>query len=167
MLFAPTFFVNHGFGNPPGHGYTIASILLHPESRGSVSLGSANPAVAPTIVANYYQDERDLAIMVQGLELAQRVGARAEVDRYRGPELFPGSETDFRRFAQDRSETLYHPVGTCRMGPGPDAVVDERLTVHGLEDLWVADASVMPSITSGHTHAPTVMIAERAVELIR
>ena len=166
LLFAPTFFVDHGFGNPGGHGYTIACILLHPESAGSVSLTSADPATPPRIVANYFGVERDLDLMLQGIQLARRVAARPELDRYRGPELFPGSETDPRKFIQDRSETLYHPVGTCRMGPGPNSVVSERLRVHGLDDLWVVDASVMPSITSGHTHAPTVMIAERAVEWI-
>ena len=167
LLFAPTFFVDHGFGNPPGHGYSIACVLLHPESYGSVSLASADPAAAPRIVANYYRDERDLDLMVQGVELAQRVAARAELDRYRGVELFPGPERDIRKFVRDRSETLYHPVGSCRMGSGADAVVSDRLKVHGLDDLWIADASIMPSITSGHTHAPTVMIAERAAEFLQ
>ena len=166
LLFAPTFFVNHGFDNPPGHGYTIACIVLHPESAGSVSLASADADTAPRIVANYYGVDGDLELMVRGVQLAQRVAARAELDRFRGPELFPGSEADLRRFIRDRSETLYHPVGTCRMGSGPETVVGDRLAVHGLDDLWVADASVMPLITSGHTHAPTVMIAERAVDLI-
>ncbi|MDP1860145.1 MAG: GMC family oxidoreductase N-terminal domain-containing protein [Gemmatimonadaceae bacterium] len=167
LLFAPTFFVDHGFGNPPGHGYSIASILLHPESMGSVSLASADPGAAPKIVANYYRAERDLDLMVQGIELARRVAARAELDRFRGEELFPGMEKDIRKFVRDRSETLYHPVGSCRMGSGSDAVVSDRLKVHGLDDLWVADASIMPSITSGHTHAPTVMIAEHAADLLR
>ncbi len=166
LLFAPTFFVDHGFSNPPGHGFTIASIVLHPESRGSVSLATADPNVAPRIVANYYSAGRDLDLMVEGIELAQRVAARPELDRYRGSELFPGRETDLRQFVRSRSETLYHPVGTCRMGPGPEAVVSDRLAVHGMEDLWVADASVMPSLTSGHTHAPTVWIAERAAEFL-
>ncbi len=166
LLFAPTFFVDHGFHNPPGHGYTIASILLHPESSGSVSLASADPTIAPRIVANYYDVGRDFELMVEGLQLAQRLAARVELDRYRGQEHFPGPETDLRRLVRDRSETLYHPVGSCRMGSGPDTVVDDRLQVHGLDDLWVADASVMPSITSGHTHAPTVMIGEHAARLI-
>ena len=131
---------------------------------GSVSLASADPGTAPTIVANYYRAKRNLDLMVQGVELARRVAARAELDRFRGEELFPGMEKDIRKFVRDRSETLYHPVGSCRMGSGSDAVVSDRLKVHGLDDLWVADASIMPSITSGHTHAPTVMIAEHAAD---
>ncbi len=166
LLFAPTFFVDHGFGNPPGHGYTIACVLLHPESSGAVSLASPNPAAPPKIVANYYGAAGDLDLMVQGIELARRVALRPELDRYRGPELFPGPAGDLRQFVRSRSETLYHPVGSCRMGGGPEAVVSDRLQVHGLDDLWVADASIMPSTTSGHTHAPTVMIAERAAEFL-
>ena len=166
LVFAPTFFIDHGFGNPPGHGFTIASIVLHPESNGSVSLVSADPTVAPRIAANYFGVSRDLETMEEGIRLAQRLAARPELDRYRGPELFPGADSDLREFIRRRSETLYHPVGTCRMGPGPETVVSDRLAVHGLEDLWVADASVMPSITSGHTHAPTVWIAERAAEFL-
>ncbi len=166
LLFAPTFFVDHGFANPPGHGYTIACVLLHPESFGAVSLASANPAAPPTIVANYYRAAGDLELMIQGVELARRVAQRTELDRYRGPELFPGGASDLRQFVPSRSETLYHPVGSCRMGRGPEAVVNDRLLVHGLEDLWVADASIMPTTTSGHTHAPTVMIAERAAEFL-
>lgn len=166
LLFAPTFFVDHGFGNPPGHGYTIACVLLHPKSSGSVSLASPDPAAPPKIVANYYGEGEDLDLMVQGLELARRVASRTELDRYRGPELFPGAAAELPQFVANRSETLYHPVGSCRMGSGPEAVVNDRLLVHGLEDLWVADASIMPTTTSGHTHAPTVMIAERAAELL-
>jgi choline dehydrogenase len=166
LLFAPTFFVDHGFGNPPGHGYTMACVLLHPESSGAVSLASPNPEAPPKIVANYYAAAGDLDLMVQGIELARRVGLRPELDRYRGPELFPGDAGDLRQFAASRSETLYHPVGSCRMGPGPETVVSDRLRVHGLDDLWIADASIMPSATSGHTHAPTVMIAERAVDFL-
>jgi choline dehydrogenase len=91
--------------------------------------------------------------------------AHAAFDRDRGPEWLPGSETDLERFVRTRSQTLYHPVGTCRMGADRDAVVSARLRVHGIEDLWVADASVMPAITTGHPHAAVIAIGERAALL--
>jgi choline dehydrogenase len=167
LLFAPSFFVDHGFGNPKGHGFTVATILLHPESRGTVTLAARDPDVPPVIRPNYLASPSDRHLMLQGLELARTIANRPELTPFRGAELFPGPETNLPGFIRARSETLYHPVGTCRMGPDADSVVDDRLAVHGLEDLWVVDGSVMPSITSGHTHAPIVMIAERAAEWLR
>lgn len=167
LLFAPSFFVNHGIGNPAGHGYTVAVILLHPESRGRLALRSADPNQPPSICANYLSREADLRLMMAGMDQALALAERQEMDRWRGPRLFPEPEIPLDQFIRQRAETLYHPVGTCRMGPGPDGVVDHRLRVRGTENLWVVDASIMPTITSGHTHAPVVMIAERASELIR
>jgi choline dehydrogenase len=166
LLFAPSFFVDHGFGNPAGHGFTIATVLLAPESRGTLSLGSADPDRQPVIQPNYLTEPGDLERLTGALELARRVAAAGALDRYRGPELFPGSGTDLTRFIRSKAETLYHPVGTCRMGADTDSVVSPRLAVHGFDDLWVADASIMPTITRSHTHAPTVMIGERAAELL-
>jgi choline dehydrogenase len=161
LIFAPTFFVDHGRGNPPGHGYTIAAILQRPYSRGSVRLGPS-PDAGPTIQANYLADPHDLRRLLAGLELVGRIGERDELTRFRGARLFPETDVALEQFVRQRAETLYHPVGTCRMGSDPDAVVSDRLAVHGVADLWVADASVMPTITTGHPNAAVVAIGERA-----
>jgi choline dehydrogenase len=165
LIFAPSFFVNHGFENPEGHGYTIAAILQHPESRGELRLGPT-PGALPVIRANYLAHPIDLERLVSGLELAGSIGERPELARYRGEEILPGRGRDLEAFVRHHSETLYHPAGTCAMGSGPMAVVDHRLAVRGIEDLWVSDASIMPVITTGHPHAAVVMIGERAARLL-
>ena len=99
---------------------------------------------------------------VAGLELAATIAERPELDAFRGARLFPEPGEGLEGFVRRRAETLYHPVGTCRMGGDPDSVVDHRLAVHGIDDLWVADASVMPAITTGHPNAAAVAIGERA-----
>ncbi len=167
LLFAPSFFVDHGLANPPGHGFTVAAILLRPRSRGEVTLASADPLHAPTIAANYLTTGPDLELLEAGLVRAKAIAERPEVERFRGAEFLPGPAENLERFIRTRSETLYHPVGTCRMGAGPDTVVDDRLRVHEAEDLWVVDGSIMPEITAGHPHAAIVMIAERAAEFLR
>jgi choline dehydrogenase len=167
LIFAPTFFVDHGFGNPAGHGYTIAAVLQHPESRGDLSLRSPDPDAPPRIRANYLSAAADLTNLVAGLALARRVGEHPAFAGFRKAELLPGPTGDLDDHVRRRSQTLYHPVGTCRMGTGADSVVSDRLLVHGIDDLWVADASVMPAISTGHTHAPVVAIAERAADLVR
>ncbi len=171
LLFAPSFFVDHGFGNPPGHGFTIGVVLLHPESKGSLTLRSTNPTDPPVIQPNYLSSERDVQVMIEGLRLARKIGQARALDAYRGDEFLPGeaaqSDADLAEFLRERSETLYHPVGTCRMGEDPLAVVDPALRVRGVEGLRVVDASVIPTIISGHTNAPSIMIAEKAADLIR
>ncbi len=167
FIFAPSFFVDHGRGNPPGHGFTVAVVLLHPESRGQLSLRSSDPAQAPSIRPGYLSAASDLGLMEAGMERAMALAERAQVDRWRGPRFLPLSGQPLDLFIRQRSETLYHPVGTCRMGSDATSVVGAGLRVHGTEDLWVADASIMPTITSGHTHAPVVMIAEFASRLIQ
>ena len=167
LIFAPSYFVDHGLGNPPGHGFTVAAILLRPRSRGEVTLASADPLHPPVIVANYLTTGPDLELLEAGLVQARAIAARADVDRFRGPEYLPGPTENLERFIRTRAETLYHPVGTCRMGVGPETVVGDRLAVHETDDLWVVDGSIMPEIVSGHPHAAIVMIAERAAEFIR
>jgi choline dehydrogenase len=167
LLFAPTWFVDHGRSNPAGHGFTIAAIALHPTSRGTIRLRAADPEVPPLICPRYLADSDELELLVEGVELARALARHRAFEPYRGPEFLPGPGADLRRFVRDRAETLYHPVGTCRMGADRDAVVSDRLGVHGVADLWVADASVMPGLPTGHPNAATVMIGERAAELVR
>ncbi|MEV7010359.1 GMC family oxidoreductase N-terminal domain-containing protein [Streptosporangium sp. NPDC051022] len=166
LIFAPGPFIDHGLTPPPGHGLTIASILLRPESRGRISLKDREVVIDPA----YLTAEADVRRQVAGLRKAKELFATTALLPFAGPPMNPywGAETDEElvRWIRERSETLYHPVGTCRMGEDADAVVDPELRVRGVEALRVADASVMPVINRGHTHAPTVMIAEKGAALI-
>lgn len=169
--FAPNFFMRHGFDNPEGHGFALGVTQVRPESRGQVRLRSSNPFVSPAIDPNYLDAGRDLEVLVEGLELAREITHTAPLADYRGEEIWPGadatSEADLRDHVRETAETIYHPVGTCRMGDGEAAVVDDKLRVHDVEGLRVVDASVMPTITSGNTNAPTIAIAEKAADLVR
>jgi choline dehydrogenase len=171
LLFAPSFFLEHGFANPPGHGFTIGVVLLHPESKGRLKLRTTNPTDAPAIDPNYLASEQDVQVMIEGLRRARTIAQAKALDAYRGEEFLPGasveSDADLAEYLRERSETLYHPVGTCKMGEDPQAVVDPELRVRGVEGLRVVDASVIPTIISGHTNAPSIMIAEKASDLIK
>ena len=144
---------------------------LQPTSRGHVRIKSADPAAHPAIAPGYLATEEDVSIAVTGLKLTRRIMAAKALARFAPEEWLPGpsltSDADLRRAAGDLGTTIFHPVGTCRMGVDPLAVVDDRLRVRGVEGLRVIDASVMPRITSGNTNAPTVMIAEQGAEFIR
>jgi choline dehydrogenase len=170
LIFAPSAYLDHGQTPPPDHGISIGAILLQPESRGRVSLSSANPADPPVIDPAYFTAERDLPTLLAGIRMAEKLFATEALKPYvSGPmEPYPGTVDDetLGRQLRERAETLYHPVGTCRMGTGPEAVVDTDLKVHGLNALRVVDASVLPRVTRGHTMAPTYMIAEKAADLI-
>jgi choline dehydrogenase len=169
--FGPAWFVEHGFGNPPGHGFTLGPTLLRPQSRGSIRLRSADPLAPPAIHANYLTQSADVAPLVAGVRLSRRLAATRAFAEFRGPETLPGAavtdDAGLAAYLRARAETLYHPVGTCRMGADATAVVDPRLRVRGVEGLRVVDASVMPLIPGGNTNAPTIMIAEKAADLIR
>jgi choline dehydrogenase len=171
LIFAPVPFLDHGRTPPPGHGLTIGVVLLQPESRGRITLAGPDPVQPPVIDPGYLTSPADLPRLVAGMRQAERLLAAEALRAYVGPAMdpWPGQLTDaeLEVFVRQHAETLYHPVGTCRMGTGPDAVVDPELRVHGLQGLRVVDASVMPRINRGHTHAPTVMLAERAADLIR
>jgi choline dehydrogenase len=171
LIFAPTYFMNHGFSNPEGHGYAIGMVLEHPESKGQIALRSNDPFDSPLIHPNYLASQPDLSVLVEGIKLARRIARAKAFDDFRGAEVWPGPEARddeaISEFIRNTAETLYHPVGTCKMGNDSMAVVDARLRVHGVENLRVVDASVMPAHITGHTNAPTIMIAEKAADLIK
>ncbi|MFJ9900058.1 GMC family oxidoreductase [Streptomyces sp. NPDC091280] len=154
-----------------GPGFTFAPIALRPRSRGRVRLRDADPRSNAVVGAGYLTSTADLDVLVRGVELARELAATHAFDAFRGDELGPGKDVtgsaELRRYVAANATTLWHPAGTCRMGTGPDAVTDPQLRVRGFEGLRVADASVMPSITAGNTHAPSVMIGERAAAFVR
>ena len=143
---------------------------LRPESRGSVHARSPDPAAAPSIRPNYLSTEADLATAARAIRLTRRIAAQPAFARFSPEEYRPGSaaqgEAELRQAAREIGTTIFHPVGTCRMGGDPGSVVDPRLRLRALGRLRIADASVMPRITSGNTNSPTVMIAEKAAEMI-
>ena len=171
LLFGPAYYVNHGLETRKDHCFGFAPTLIAPESRGEITLRSADPLAPATIHANYLSTEQDLRVIVEGVRLCRRIAHTKAFQPYRGVELHPGEEatTDaaIADFIRGAAQTLYHPVGTCKMGNDEMAVVDSRLRVHGIEGLRVVDASVMPRIIAGNTNAPTIMIAEKAADMIR
>lgn len=152
-------------------GLTIAPCQLRPESRGSVHLKSADPAEHPAIRPNYLADPLDREVVVAGLKFGRRLAATDPLARFIDHETNPGADVatdeELLAFARLQGTTIYHPVGTCAMGRGGAAVVDPELRVIGVDGLRVVDASVMPRLVSGNTNAPTIMIAEKAADLIR
>jgi choline dehydrogenase-like flavoprotein len=147
-------------------------VLLKPQSHGTITLSSLDPTAAPNIDPAYLSDPegRDYATLSHGLGLCEKIAAAPELAPYSdGLMLLPGMsgeqlyDASIRQYAQ----TLYHPIGTCRMGHDPDSVVDPELRVRGVEGLRVADASVMPTIIRGHTNAPAIVIGEKAAELVK
>jgi choline dehydrogenase len=166
------YFEDNGAETYDGHCMVIAPVLVSPKARGQVWLRSPDPLAKPRMITNALSEPDDVDSMVAGMELAREIAAQAPLKDIVLKEIKPGPdavdrqdlEADLRR----RLMLIYHPVGTCRMSDTrDDAVVDSQLRVHGVESLRVIDASVMPTITGGNTHAPTVMIAERASDLIR
>ena len=168
---APAYFADNGFEEFDGHALTIGPVLVEPKARGELTLRSADPAAKPKLIGNHLVEDADIAAMVAGMKVARELAATEPLAAAVGREIYPGpavgtSDDELAADARRRTELLYHPVGTCAMGAGADAVVDPELRVRGVEGLRVADASVMPQITRGNTHAPTVMIAEKAADLI-
>ncbi len=150
--------------------FTASVCHLRPHSRGSVAIASADAGAAPLIRPNYLSDERDLRVAADAIRLTRRIVAAPALARYQPQEYKPGpdyrSEEDLQRAAGEIGTTIFHPVGTCAMGQGREAVVDARLRVHGIAGLRVVDASIMPTITSGNTCSPVLMIAEKAAQMI-
>jgi choline dehydrogenase-like flavoprotein len=165
------YYENHGADIYDGHCATIAPVLVSPQSRGRVWLRSSDPTAKPRILTNSLAEPDDVASLVAGMRLAREIAAQAPMKEVVVRELKPGTdvseqqelEADLRR----RLMLLYHPVGTCRMSDaGEDAVVDSQLRVHGIQGLRVVDASVMPVIPGGNTNAPTIMVAEKAADML-
>ncbi|WP_049570917.1 GMC family oxidoreductase [Nonomuraea sp. SBT364] len=166
LVFAPGPFIDHGLTPPTGHGLTVGVILLQPESRGRIGLNGREVLIDP----GYLTREADVKRLVAGLKVAKQVFASAAMKPYAGgpmaPYTAPESDDELAQWVRDRGETLYHPVGSCRMGVDEDSVVDPSLRVRGLDGLRVVDVSIMPTLNRGHTHAPAVMIGEKAADLI-
>jgi choline dehydrogenase len=162
------------FGEPlhPFNAFTASVCNLNPTSRGQVQIKSASPTDAPSIRANYLSTEEDRRVAADSLRVTRRIVAQPALAKYSPKEVKPGTQfqtdEELAKLAGDIGTTIFHPVGTAKMGPESDplAVVDSRLRVHGVRGLRVVDASVMPTITSGNTNAPTLMIAERAAAWI-
>lgn len=171
VVFVPGPFADEGFSPELGHAMSIGSVLLRPRSRGHVRLLSKDPLAAPAIDPRYLSDpgDHDRRVLTAGVALCERILAAPALAPYVGVPLRPPQPPGAERLAAavDRhTQTLYHPVGTCRMGLDPDSVVDPELRVRGILGLRVADASVMPVIMRGHPHAASVVIGRRAVDLI-
>lgn len=161
---------DHGRKLHWGHGYSLHICILRPHSRGSLTLQSADPKAAPLIDPAFLHDQRDMELLVKSVKLGQEI-MRAPAFKALGGKPLYKSDTDdeavLREDIRNRADTVYHPVGTCKMGRDKMAVVDHRLRVHGLKSLRVVDASIMPQVISGNTNAPTIMIAEKAADMIK
>jgi choline dehydrogenase len=171
LHFVPAQLDDHGRNRLAGHGYTLHSCMLRPRSRGHLALRSSRPEDPPRIHANYLSDPGDVDAMLAGMQLARALLQSAPFAPYRGVEIFPGEgvtdRAQLEQVLRRKAETIYHPVGTCRMGSDAQAVVDCELRVRGVSGLRVIDAAVMPRLIGGNTNAPTIMIAEKAADLLR
>ncbi|NJS35206.1 MAG: choline dehydrogenase [Brachymonas sp.] len=163
--------INHGRTPTWGHGFSCHVCVLRPKSRGSVQLASNDPAAAPLIDPAFMQDADDVQCMIKGFKVMRNIMNQPTLAGTGGKEIalsnWAQSDAQIEQFMRNNGDTIYHPVGTCRMGSGALDVVDDQLRVHGMQGLRVVDASIMPQLISGNTNAPTIMIAEKAVDLIR
>jgi choline dehydrogenase-like flavoprotein len=163
--------VDHGRKTVLGLGYSCHVCLLRPDSRGSISLASGDPMAPPLIDPNFLGERTDVDRMVRGFKITRNILAQKALAEYGGRELPTSAaartDEEIEQFIRGHADTIYHPVGTCRMGSGPGDVVDAQLRVHGVDRLRVVDASIMPRIVAGNTNAPTIMIAEKAADMIK
>ncbi|ARV57531.1 choline dehydrogenase [Nostocales cyanobacterium HT-58-2] len=168
--FASILWVQREFARS-GPGFTFAPCLTHPQSRGNLSLRSSSPNDPPIIQMNYLQSESDIQVLVEAIKISRQLAYSGAFDEFLGEEVAPGagvtSDEAIQAYIRQGCDTVYHPVGTCKMGTDPLAVVDSQLRVHGVDGLRVVDASIMPTITTGNTNAPTIMIGEKAADMIK
>jgi choline dehydrogenase len=170
--FAPAYFADNGFEEFDGHAFTFGPVLVSTKSRGQLRLRSPDPVAKPRIVTNTLAAPEDMASLVEGVRLAREIASKGPLAEAAGREIYPGPDVgddagDIEAYVRRNVQLLYHPVGTCKMGTDDVAVVDPQLRVRGVENLRVIDASIMPQIPGGNTNAPTIMIAERAADLIK
>ncbi len=170
LIFGPILWQLPGYPNS-GVGFTGLMILTHPENIGSVKLRSPDPKDTPMIRLNYLQSRSDVQKLIEGIKLIRKLFQTSAFDEFRGREVAPGadvtSDEALEAYIRENCSTVFHPVGTCKMGTDPMAVVDSELRVHGVEGLRIVDASIMPIITTGNTNAPTIAIGEKAADLIK
>ncbi|MEI9887700.1 MAG: GMC family oxidoreductase N-terminal domain-containing protein [Rhizomicrobium sp.] len=170
VVFQPARRNQNLFPLPLGHGFAISIVLLHPKSRGSVTLKSADPRALPLVDPRLLSAPEDIDPLVRGLDLARRVFATPVFAPYRATEFLPGAtvagDAQWRDYVRATAATVHHPAGSCRMGVDDDAVVTPELKVRGIEGLRVADASVFPKLMGGNTNAPVMMVAEKAADMI-
>ncbi len=173
LHFLPVLVVDHGRTKMKKDGYSLHVCTLRPESTGTIRLKSSDPKEHPLIDANYLAERKDLETLIKGVKMGREIFAQSGLDPYRAAEFQPGAavktDAEIEQWIRSHCETIYHPVGTCKMGPDNDpmAVVDNQCRVRGLEGLRVVDASVMPTLVGGNTNAPTIMIAERVAAFMQ
>ncbi|GMN02292.1 GMC family oxidoreductase [Erythrobacter sp. MTPC3] len=168
--FVPAVLEDHGRENVKGYGFSLHACVLRPESRGNVQLGSGDAAAPPVIDPKFLSDDRDIEVLREGVRLSHRIADAPPLQAFGPSDRHPVDLNDddaLDALIRTRADTVYHPVGTCRMGSDKDAVVDTKLKVNGVDGLWIADASVMPKIVSGNTNAPSIMIGERCADFIK
>ncbi|TMC23311.1 MAG: choline dehydrogenase [Chloroflexi bacterium] len=171
ILLVPLYLSNQPISPAPEHSFTFVCALLRPQSSGEITLCSNNPLDPPRIQPNYLACDADLQVMIDGVKLCRRWAQTRALAPFRGEEITPGedvqSDEQIAEAIRARADTIFHPVGTCKMGNDAMAVVDHELRVHGITGLRVADASIMPTLIRGHTNAPAIMIGEKAADLVK
>ncbi|WP_120716703.1 GMC family oxidoreductase [Tsuneonella amylolytica] len=168
--FVPAMLEDHGRTKVKGHGFSLHACVLRPESRGTVRLASGDARAAPAIDPAFLTDERDMEVLRAGVRLSHRIVESPPMSDYAPRDRYPVHMSDDRALddlIRSRADTVYHPVGTCRMGGDADSVVDPTLKARAVDGLWIADASVMPRLVSGNTNAPSIMIGERCAEFVK
>ena len=167
--FVPAMLEDHGREKVKGHGFSLHACVLRPKSRGTVRLADRDARSAPVIDPNFLDDPEDIAVLREGVRLSHRIVESPALAVYEPQDKHPVDLNDdeaLDAMIRERADTVYHPVGTCRMGADKGSVVDPKLSVRGIEGLWVADASIMPRLVSGNTNAPSIMIGERCADFV-